>query len=184
MEERQVVEHFLASRTEEAFGVLFEAVYARVRRYFMLRGLDSATAEDLSQNVFVKVYQQAGDLREVESFYGWLFAIARNERISYWRREHSRSEKVQFESLGDQDSDRLITEPDVIPAMHLMELLRSLEPAERDLVLLRFVEGLSYEELAVALEIPLGTVKWRVFNTRKKLSRLIGKPSGCQEQVN
>jgi RNA polymerase sigma-70 factor (ECF subfamily) len=184
VEEKQVIEQFLATRTEEAFGVLFEAVYARVRRYFLLRGVDSATAEDLSQNVFVKVYQQVGELREAESFYGWLFAIARNERISYWRREHSRSEKVQFESLADQDSEGLVTEPDVIPAMHLMELLRTLEPAERDLVVLRFVEGLSYEELAVALEIPLGTVKWRVFNTRKKLSKLVGASSGCNGHVN
>jgi RNA polymerase sigma-70 factor (ECF subfamily) len=68
--------------------------------------------------------------------------------------------------------------------MHLMELLKSLEPAERDLVVLRFVEGLSYEELAVALEIPLGTVKWRVFNTRKKLARLVGASSGCHEHIN
>jgi RNA polymerase sigma-70 factor (ECF subfamily) len=171
VEEREVIERFLASGTEEAFCELFEVACVRVRRYYLLRGLDAATAEDLSQNVFVKVYSQAGELREPSHFYGWLFAIVRNEMISYWRRHRARSEEIEFESLADQHADGLVTEPEVLPAMRMMDLLKSLEPAERDLVLLRFVEGLSYEELALALNLPLGTVKWRIFNARKKLSR-------------
>jgi RNA polymerase sigma-70 factor (ECF subfamily) len=48
-----------------------------------------------------------------------------------------------------------------------------LEPAEREIIILRFVEELSYEELAVALGLPLGTVKWRIFNAKKKLAPII-----------
>jgi len=180
LEEKQIIEYFFAARTEEAFCALFEAVCARVRRYFLLRGLDAMTAEELTQNVFVKIYQQAGELREADHFYGWLFAIARNEMISFWRREQSRLEKIEFEPLSEQHADCLMIEPEVMPAMRLMDLLRALEPAERDLILLRFVEGLSYEELAVALKLPLGTIKWRIFNARKKLSRIIGASSACQ----
>jgi RNA polymerase sigma-70 factor (ECF subfamily) len=51
------------------------------------------------------------------------------------------------------------------------EWLICLEPAERDLIILRFVEDLGYEELALALGIPTGTVKWRLFNAKKKLSK-------------
>jgi RNA polymerase sigma-70 factor (ECF subfamily) len=60
----------------------------------------------------------------------------------------------------------------------MMDLLKALEPADRDLIVLRFVEGLSYEELAVALKLPLGTVKWRLFNARKKLLRVIDASPG------
>jgi RNA polymerase sigma-70 factor (ECF subfamily) len=48
-----------------------------------------------------------------------------------------------------------------------------LDPAERDIIILRFVEELSYEELAVTLAIPIGTVKWRIFNAKKKLAPII-----------
>ncbi|HZS06054.1 MAG TPA: RNA polymerase sigma factor [Blastocatellia bacterium] len=186
VEEKQVIENFLATGAEEAFCALFEAVCVRLRRYFLLRGLDAATAEDLTQNVFVKVYRQKGELRAADHFYGWLFAIARNELISYWRLEQSGGEKVEFESLGDRHASSLVTEPEVLPAMRLMDLLKALEPAERDLVVLRFVEGLSYEELAVALRLPLGTIKWRIFNARKKLSRIIAaSPEGrARQRIN
>ena len=176
MEEKEVIERFLATGTEEAFCELFEVACVRVRRYYLLRGLDAGTAEDLTQNVFVKVYRQAGELRQPSHFYGWLFAIVRNEMISYWRRDRARHEEIEFESLADSQIAGLMTEPEVLPAMRMMDLLKTLEPAERDLVVLRFVEGLSYEELAIALNLPLGTVKWRIFNARKKLARSVTAP--------
>jgi RNA polymerase sigma-70 factor (ECF subfamily) len=180
VEERQVIECFLTTRTEEAFCALFEAICARVRRYFLLRGLDKMTAEDLAQNVFVKVYRQVGELREAEHFYGWLFAIVRHEMISYWRRERSRPAQVELDLLNDWQRDYLMMEPEVISAMRLMDLLSPLDPADRDLILLRFVEGLSYEELATALNLPLGTVKWRIFKARKKLAWSMSASTECR----
>jgi RNA polymerase sigma factor (sigma-70 family) len=58
-----------------------------------------------------------------------------------------------------------------------MEWLEGLEPGERDLVILRFVDGLSYKELAVALNTPVGTIKWRISEVRRKLASIIN-PSG------
>jgi RNA polymerase sigma-70 factor (ECF subfamily) len=185
VEEKQVIEAFLETRSEEAFCALFEAVSVRVSRYFLLRGLDTPTAEDMTQNVFLKLYRQSGELRDSNRFYGWLFAIARNELISYWRRE-GRSERVEYAPLAEQYPGGLAIDPGVLPAMLIKELLEVLEPAERDLVVLRFVEGLSYEELTVALNMPLGTVKWRIFNARKKLSRIVrASPAAeARERIN
>lgn len=178
MEEKLVIEHFLETRTEEAFCALFEVVCVRIHRYFILRGLDRETAEELTQNVLLKVYRQAGELHTSENFYGWLFTVARNEMVSFWRGKQARVETVGFESVPSGDS--WTVEPDVLPSLRLMEWLKALDPAERDLVVLRFVEGLSYEELAEALKLPLGTIKWRIFNARKKLSRIINTRSGTQ----
>src|SRR5215471_13902124 len=130
VEDKHVIEEFLATRSDEAFCAVFEAACVRVRRYFLLRGLDAATADDMTQNVFVKVYREAGQLREADRFYGWLFAVARNEMISYWRRE-SGPEKVQFEPLAEGHVDSWTTEPEVWPAMRVKELLKALDPAER-----------------------------------------------------
>ena len=64
------------------------------------------------------------------------------------------------------------------------EWLARLEPNERELVLLRFVEGLTYEELAAALGVPLGTVESRLFSVRKKLLRIVeAKPNERQRQL-
>lgn len=173
MDEQKQLAEFLLRGTEEAFCALFEAVYARVRRYFRLRGLDATTAEDLTQNVLVIVYQRASEVRQPELFLGWLFAVARNELLRHLRQTRRQPAQVELEPLRERLADELWEAPPEWRGAQLQDWLSYLEPAERDLVVLRFVEELSYEELAVALALPLGTVKWRLFNTKRKLADVI-----------
>ena len=181
MEDRQVIEHFLATKSEEAFSALFKAVGVRVHRYLLLHDLDRATAEELTQNVLFKVYSRAGELRNSDAFYGWLFAIVRNEMISYWRTRKARIETVNLESLSEHHISNLVAEHDGASSLRLVEWLEALSSDDRDLVMLRFVEGLSYEELSIAFDIPLGTVKWRIFNARKKILQAMAAMSLCKE---
>ena len=185
MEDRSVLERFLKDRTEEAFCAVFEAVCVRVNRFFLLRGLDRATAEELTQNVLLKVYRQSGELREPDCFYAWLFSIARNEMISYWRGRQARIETVDLESLAGSGHMPAVDHP-AISSLRLADWLQSLDPGERDLILLRFVEGLSYDELAQVFDLPLGTIKWRIFNARKKLVRIIfaSAPAGARHRIS
>ena len=78
MDDRHAIENFLLTGAEEDFCALFEAVYPRVRRYFLLRGMEVGEAEELAQDVMVIVYQRAGEVREKEFFNGWLFKVAKN----------------------------------------------------------------------------------------------------------
>lgn len=186
MEEKQAIELFLQTRSEESFCTLFELFYARVRRYFLLRGLETSTAEELAQNVLFIVYQKAGDVREKELFQGWLFKVAKNELLRHWRRQRSRNEIAWFEPLSDELTERLTTEMEIARNSDFAEWLRYLEPSEREIVILRFVEELNYEELAAALDIPIGTVKWRLFNAKKKLSAIItaSSPDNRTRRIN
>jgi RNA polymerase sigma-70 factor, ECF subfamily len=174
LEEKQAIELFLETRTEESFCALFESFYARIRRYFLLRGLESSIAEELAQNVMFIAYQRAGDVREKGLFYGWLFKVAKNELVRHWRQQRARSEIAEFEPLGEYLSELLTTEVEMTRNSDFSDWMSYLEPAERELVILRFVEELSYDELAVALGIPIGTVKWRLFSAKKKLASVIG----------
>ena len=174
MEERLIIESFLRDPTEETFFPVYKSFCVRVRRFFLLRGLDAHTAEDLTQEVLFKVYRKAGELRDAGSFCGWLYAIARNLLVSHWRHQQSRVEGAEQEPLTPELIDSLRTEGEVIQRLRLTEWLEQLSDAERDLVVLRYVEGLSYEELAVALDVPLGTVKWRISEVRRKLSQIVG----------
>lgn len=173
MTEKLAVEQFLSTRSEEDFCALFELVYPRVRRYFLLRGADAMTAEDLAQNVLVAVFRKAADLREPDLFHGWLFQIAKHELLRHWRRQPA-GETVEFEPLSAELAERFTTELEDPRESRFAAWMARLDPVERELAVLRFVEDLSYEELALALVIPLGTVKWRLFQLKKKLARIIG----------
>lgn len=182
MDEQQIAALFLRTRSEDSFCELFAAVYPRVRRYFRLRGLDAMLAEDLAQNVLLLVYQRSPEVREPNLFLGWVFAIARNEWLRFWRQQQARIETVTFD-LGTAEMDfGFLHEPTLLRDARFYGWLEELDPAERDLVVLRFVEELSYEELACAFALPLGTVKWRLFNIKKKLTEIIRADGASQQR--
>jgi len=87
-----------------------------------------------------------------------------------------------MEPLTDELAEKLMTEIEMASQSNFADWMSYLEPAERELIILRFIEELSYEELAVALGIPVGTVKWRLFSAKKKLAPIINaslpKPIG------
>jgi RNA polymerase sigma-70 factor (ECF subfamily) len=173
LDDRHAIENFLLTGAEEDFCALFEAIYPRVRRYFLLRGMEVGEAEELAQDVMVIVYQRAGEVREKEFFNGWLFKVAKNELARFWRRRQTRKRVAEMEPLDDELAEMLMTEMEVAGSSDFVEWVSYLDPAERDIIILRFVEELSYEELAVTLAIPIGTVKWRIFNAKKKLAPII-----------
>jgi RNA polymerase sigma factor (sigma-70 family) len=173
VDDRQAIENFLLTRTEDAFCVLFESVYPRLRRYFLLRGTEIGEAEDLAQNVMVIVYSRGGEVRDKELFHGWLFKVAKNELTRHWRQQQLRQQIAPMEPLSDELAERLVTEMELAIHSDFANWMSYLEPSERDLIILRFIEELSYEELAIAFGIPVGTVKWRLFSAKKKLAPII-----------
>jgi DNA-directed RNA polymerase specialized sigma24 family protein len=99
LDDRHSIENFLLTGAEEDFCALFEVVYPRVRRYFLLRGMDAGEAEELAQDVMVIVYQRASEVREKEFFNGWLFKVAKNELARFWRRRQARKRIAEMEPL-------------------------------------------------------------------------------------
>jgi RNA polymerase sigma-70 factor (ECF subfamily) len=114
VDEKLAIELFLATKSEEAFCAFFESVYGRVRRYFLLRGVDAMIAEDLAQNVLFIVYQRAEEIRDKDLFQGWLFAVARNELMRYWRQSRSRIETVELEPHSARLAENLAVEPPML----------------------------------------------------------------------
>ena len=141
-------------------------------------------AEDLAQNVLLVVFQRSGELREADLFPGWVFAIARNELLRSWRQSRARIQTVEFDSVEMESNHHFHLEPPFMQDARFYEWLKYLEPTERELVILRFVEELSYEDLALVFEVPLGTVKWRLFQVKKKLTKIIGAEFPDQVFIN
>jgi RNA polymerase sigma-70 factor (ECF subfamily) len=143
---------------------------------------DPATAEDLAQEVFVKAFRRLDTYDPARKFSSWLFKVAHNTTIDFLRRGDV--ETVPLEARKEEDdrgalADVLADEGGEDPgaAAERRQMARSLEraiarlrPEYRESVVLRYVEGLSYQEICEVTGQPLGTVKTNLHRARKELA--------------
>jgi RNA polymerase sigma-70 factor (ECF subfamily) len=170
LEEGDVVDQFLDDPNEHSFGALFKIFSPQLVSFFRARSRDVAQAEDLAQEVMLTVYRKAGQIRDRSLFRAWLFKIARNALCRHYGRL---TREVETVNLADVDN-RLaasIQKPAGTPAFEFRDWMALLDPRERDFMMLRFIEQWEYHEIATDRGTPIGTVQWRIFNSKKKLAR-------------
>jgi RNA polymerase sigma-70 factor (ECF subfamily) len=144
---------------------------------------DPAEAEDVAQEAFVKAYRALGSFRGDSAFYTWLYRIAvntaRNAIASRQRRpldyeaELSESEQSNLASrLRHTDTPEATALSEEIRAT-VNDAIEQLPEDLRTAIVLREVEGLSYEEIAAAMDCPVGTVRSRIFRAREAIDRAL-----------
>ena len=140
---------------------------------------DRDEALDLSQEVFLRVFRTIHRFRGQSSLRTWIYRIALNQarnRHRFWRRRH-RADQVSldqhiathgdFESAGESGPDRLLAQKQL--AEQLKHALDDLPFDQRSVIVLREIDGLSYEEIAFSLGVAVGTVKSRLTRARQAL---------------
>ena len=159
---------------KDAFRHLVERYQAEAMGHALAVLADREDARDAVQEAFLDAFQALGRFDTSRQFYPWFYTILRNRcfKLLGGRRKHagpSLEEAMIFEPVNDvSPEDRLALE----------HALLELSPAEREIVTLKHLDGLSYDELAERLEIPRGTVMSRLFHARKRLrEKLVLKPS-------
>lgn len=175
--ESAVISSFLVCADKESFQALFNLFYPRIIRFLRLRGTDLQTSEDLAQNVFLSIFRSSQQVREPTRFRAWLFRIVRNEWLQHKRRLQAASRAGQTESLHEYEN---LADISLSPhlAREVDELLLPLSEGEREIVRLHFFDGLEYREIGELLSMPVGTVKWKVFQIRMKLAETIPEMAG------
>jgi RNA polymerase sigma-70 factor, ECF subfamily len=169
LSEEEAIALFLDDPSDQTFDTPFRLYVPRLIRYFRLRGCNLAIAEELAQEVLLAVYREAPLLRERENFRAWLFKIAHNKLLQAWRTESRRVETVEFRWASSAvDSGR-----NPLEASILQESIVALKDDEQEILHFRWVDGLEYREIAVILELPLGTVQWKIFQIRRKLAAIV-----------
>ena len=152
-----------------------KAVYAIAQR---MTG-NAEDAADMTQETFIKAYNSLSSFRGDSKFSVWLYRIANNVCLDFLRSKNRRPTV----SLSTEDDDGEETQLDIADESQSPELLLessltrdavrrgldSLPPDYKQILLLREIQGLSYEEIAAALGIESGTVKSRIFRARKRL---------------
>jgi RNA polymerase sigma-70 factor (ECF subfamily) len=142
---------------------------------------DPAEAEDVAQEAFVKAYRALGSFRGDSAFYTWLYRIAvntaRNTMASRQRRpldyeaDLSESEQSVVDSrMRHVDTPEAVVLSDEIQRT-VTDAIEALPEDLRTAIVLREVEGLSYEEIAEAMDCPVGTVRSRIFRAREAIDR-------------
>ena len=159
--ESRAVELFLPQRTENSFAELFRLAYPQMRRYFLMRGFSAEVSEELAQDVMVWVYRKVATVRDLSLFRAWLFKVAQNTLRQYLR-------KIQNDP-GCQPIEDGPGHERVLENAGFLNVIGVLAEDERRIIVMRYIDDLSYEEIAAVLNIPLGTVKWKIFDSKARI---------------
>ena len=154
-------------------GLLFERYHAALFGFLSRTIGDRAIAEDLVQEVFVRILKYRRTYRDGSCFETWLFRIARNTRSDHFRKRR------HVEPLGDQEFD--VEAPGLSPAQEfergrqartLKRALLQLDHEKRELLVLARYQNMSYEQIAALLGIEVGAVKVRIHRALKELREI------------
>jgi RNA polymerase sigma-70 factor (ECF subfamily) len=168
-----------AAGDESAFAELVAEHQRMVVQLAMNLLGDRDEALDLSQDVFIRVFRTIGQFRGQSALRTWIYRIAVNQarnRHRFWRRRR-RSDQVSldahveahgdFQSGAESGPDRILAQKEL--AARLKDALEALPFDQRTAIVLREVDGLSYDEIAFSLGVAVGTVKSRLTRARQSL---------------
>jgi RNA polymerase sigma factor (sigma-70 family) len=165
----------------ECFGVLFDRHAETVRAFCARRTGELDAADDLVSIVFLEAWRRRGDVELVDgNALPWLYGVARRSIQHRWRTavRHRRAlARIPAAAAAADHADEVAARID--DERHLVRLrqtLARLRPAERDVIVLCVWQQLSYADAAVALGVPVGTVRSRLSRARARLDALTGIP--------
>ncbi len=152
----------LEALVRDHLDAVYRVAYSVVR--------DSALAEDVAQDAILKAWKALPTFRGDSSLRSWMLRITHNTAISTMRR---RREELRDPDLLPEREQLMTTEKRVVDSLSLdafEEALGQLDELSRSIVVLREIEGMSYDEISATLEIPLPTVKTRLLRARRTLA--------------
>lgn len=152
----------------------FEPLVARYQRVLYTVALrllgNPEDARDATQNAFVRAFERLSTYDQSRKFFSWMYRIAVNECLN----------AIRARRLGEELDDDLAIAPQLFERVAARELhdrvqsaLQRLTPEYREVVVLRHYGELSYEEIAVSLNLPVKTVKSRLFTARQRLADVL-----------
>ena len=174
-----------------AFEEFLDSYGARVQ-YLVRRTVENRTdAEDLTQEIFVHLYRNIGSYRGDAALATWVYRVALNQCAKYAQKRHPQNtaledQNEQASSDWRSDPEQAAVKGELSEQVHAA--LNLLSPLHKEVVVLHELYGLTYQECAQTLEVPIGTVKSRLFNAIRRLrdslsDYVLGEPVGSVLRV-
>ncbi len=164
----------------DAFGILYDHYMPKIYRFILLKVSDRDDAEDLTHEVFLKAWQNIGSYVPMGlPFSSWVYRIARNHVIDFYR---TRKPTINIDELEEQ----LVRVPEVqaellnikLDVEQIQNVLPQLRQSHQDVLIMRFVEGLSHQEIAAALGKKEGAVRILQHRALQSLKTLLAHHYG------
>ncbi|MFH0892438.1 MAG: RNA polymerase sigma factor [Candidatus Falkowbacteria bacterium] len=164
------------------FLYLLKRYEDKLKRYILrISNVSGEEAEDILQDTFIKVYQNLNDFDPSLKFSSWIYRITHNEVISHHRRRQARPEGYRME-ISEELANKLAADLDTEREIDLGLLRDNLEAAllnidekYREVIILKFFEGLDYREISDVLKKPVGTIGTLINRAKNKLREEIGE---------
>ncbi len=171
-------------KTDDAyFGIIIDRYEAKLSRYISRMSKPSnEDREDILQNVFLAVYKNINSYNSEMSFNSWIYRITHNETISYWRKGKRDKENISMNDedvsgiedlFGENNLDIDIEEKDA--KIIAVKVLDEMDPKYREVLVLKNMEGYSYEEISDILKKPVSTVGTLVSRAKKSFENISRK---------
>lgn len=155
------------------FTHLFNTYKSRIYNYVRKMVRQNMAADDIVQNVFLKLYENIRLIRNADSISFWLFRTARNEVYGWYRKQNTYKKVFDPSDLDDLEIDSGSDLPEEIEikefAMMIIAELELLPEVQKEVFVLKEYSGLSYREIAELMETDENLVKSRLFKVRQKL---------------
>jgi RNA polymerase sigma-70 factor, ECF subfamily len=168
----------LTLENQEYFICLMERYRSPLIRYIRrLSSLDYDPAEDVLQDVFIKVYQNLNDFDQSLKFSSWIYRITHNQVISNFRKLASRPEHINFD-LDSNLLNNIVSELNIEAEANnklnqeiIFKILNRIDIKYREVLILKFFEDKSYTEISDILKKPMGTVATLLNRAKKEFAR-------------
>ncbi len=168
-------------KNKQVFSEIIHRYEEPLRRYVRRLGGESRDVEDVLQEIFIKVFINLNDYDPNLKFSSWIYRIAHNETISFFRKKNIRPGVL---TLNTEDTDAffecLVDESDFVELASkrddlrmLNDLLSKIDQKYREVLTLRFLEEKSYDEISDILKIPEGTVATFISRGKRELKKLL-----------
>ncbi len=172
----QLIEQVLVLRCQigdkDAFAELIERYQAPLRYFISRLSANPETAEDIFQDTWLTVIRRIHTLKKIDAFSTWLYRIARNKVYQQFRRKKKLSELNENIAVPNNTENDVFSSED---AAKVHRCLKELLPEYREVLMLRFLEQMSYEQISQVINCKLGTVKSRIHYAKLALKKELEK---------
>ena len=172
LEEDFVLMRKSAAGDETSFRLLVSRHKDKVRNLIYLTLSSAEAVDDIAQDVFITVFRNLGKFRYESQFTTWLYRITINKCKDHMRRQKIRSIFSPFKETDEEEISVNPTE-DIDISEIVQKAISKLPEKLRSPLILKEVEGMSYQEIAETLDCEVGTVKSRIFRAREGLKKLL-----------
>lgn len=164
----------LKSGDSDAFAFFYDKYVSRIYRFVLIKVSNKQIAEDLTQEIFLKVWQHLVDKKDIRNFQSFIFRIAYNSVVDHYRQNSKQELPLDYANENEDLATSDISDIDQkIDSDTLLQKIRDLKPEYQEVLLLRYIESLSIDEIAEITQKEKSNIRVLIHRALNKLKEII-----------